>query len=153
MPLGAGWARVLRPAVTAELPSQVLHTSTVRELLLRRMVEIADGAAWNADTRQARANRTDWARAIAATEQREFDKLLQPLGIQPRRHLQPKPPRPPRRLRPRKRRTDERTPEQVERLRQRRAAGASPAQIAAELGTTRLAVMSKTYRLRLGTGA
>ena len=40
----------------------------------------------------------------------------------------------------------------MERLRQGRAAGFSPAQIAAELGTTSTAVMAKTYRLKLGSG-
>ena len=133
VPLGAGWARMLRPAVTAELPERVLHNSAVRELLTRRMVELADGAAWNADTRQRRANRTDWARAIAAAEQREFDKLRVGLAA-PRKggHYWPA--------------------EQLEQIRQRLAAGATLTQLAGEYGLTRQALSGMCQRRGLLPG-
>jgi hypothetical protein len=77
LPIAPGWSRVLRPAVT----TRVLHTPAVRQLLLRKLVDVVDGAAWDADARQRRASRTDMARAIAAAEQREFDQLLQGVRI------------------------------------------------------------------------
>jgi hypothetical protein len=76
LPISPGWARVLRPAVTTAVPAALLHTKAVRQLLLRRLVDPVDSAAWNADVRQGRASRTDMARAIAAAEQRESDRLL-----------------------------------------------------------------------------
>ena len=122
VPLGAGWARVLRPAVTAELPEQVLHTDAVRTLLLQRMVEIADGNAWNADTRQASASRMDWSRAVAVAEQQEFDRMLADL-TPAQDHFW--------------------SAAQLEQVRQRLDAGATVRQIAAEYrltpqGTTQL---------------
>jgi hypothetical protein len=47
---------------------------------------VVDGAARDAEIRQRRASRTDMARAIAATQQREFDRLLA-------RRPDPRPPR------------------------------------------------------------
>jgi hypothetical protein len=77
LPVSPGWCRVLRPAVTTCVPEQLLHTPAVRQLLLRKLVDVVDGAAWDPDIRQRRASRTDMARAIAAAEQVEFDRLLQ----------------------------------------------------------------------------
>lgn len=141
VPLSAGWARVLRPQVTTSLPEQALHTSAVRELLNRRMVEVADGAAWNADTRQARANRTDWSRLIAEAEQREFDMLLDraPRSADTRRQ----------RPKERKPRADEWPPESTARLRRRWAEGATPTTIASEMGVSPGAVRSRATRLGL----
>jgi hypothetical protein len=79
LPISPGWSRDLRPAVTTRVPERVLQTPAVRQLLLRRMVEVVDGAARDADVRQRRASRADMARAIAAAEQREFDQLLEGL--------------------------------------------------------------------------
>lgn len=76
VPLGRGWVRLLYPGVTTHVPERVLHTPLVRKLLIRKMVEVVDGAAWDADVRQRNASRADMARAIAAAEQREFDVLL-----------------------------------------------------------------------------
>jgi hypothetical protein len=81
LPIAPGWSRVLRPAVTTHVPERVLHTPVVRQLLLCKLVDVVDGAAWDADARQRRASRTDMARAIAAAEQREFDRLLQGVRI------------------------------------------------------------------------
>jgi hypothetical protein len=81
LPIAPGWSRVLRPAVTTRVPERVLHTPAVRQLVLRKLVDVVDGAAWDADARQRRASRTDMARAIAAAEQREFDQLLQGVRI------------------------------------------------------------------------
>ena len=81
VPIAPGWCRVLRPAVTTCVPAALLHTPAVRHLLIRRLVDVVDGAAWDADVRQRCATRTDMARAIAAAEQREFDRLLQGVRI------------------------------------------------------------------------
>jgi hypothetical protein len=85
LPVGRGWARVVPPAVTTALPEQVLHTPAARALLTRRMIALVDGAAWDPETRQQRALRADMARAIAAAEQREFDRLRVGVQIKPRR--------------------------------------------------------------------
>jgi hypothetical protein len=77
LPLAPGWHRVLRPAVTACVPERILHLPAVRQLLIGQLIEIVDGAAWDPDIRQRRASRIDMARAIAAAEQREFDRLRQ----------------------------------------------------------------------------
>ena len=61
LPVRPGWCRVLKPAVTTAVPAALLHTAAVRQLLLRKLVDVVHGAAWDADTRQARASRTDWA--------------------------------------------------------------------------------------------
>jgi hypothetical protein len=76
LPLAPGWCRVLRPAVTTCVPERLLNTPAVRQLLLRKLIETVDGAAWDAEVRQRRASRTDMTRAIAAAEQAEFDRLL-----------------------------------------------------------------------------
>jgi GcrA cell cycle regulator len=81
LPIAPGWCRVLRPAVTTSVPARVLHTPVVRQLLIRKLVDVVDGAAWDADARQRRASCTDMARAIAAAEQREFDQLLKGVRI------------------------------------------------------------------------
>jgi hypothetical protein len=85
LPVRPGWCRVLKPAVTTAVPAALLHTAAVRQLLLRKLVDVVHGAAWDADTRQARASRTDWARAIAAAEQGEFDRLRVWVRIRERR--------------------------------------------------------------------
>jgi hypothetical protein len=59
---------VLKPAVTTAVPATLLHTAAVRQLLLCKLVDVVDGAAWDPDVRQRRASRTDMARAIAAAE-------------------------------------------------------------------------------------
>jgi hypothetical protein len=69
LPTRPGWWRVLRPAVTTSVPTALLHTSTVRQLLLNRLVDVVDGAAWDADIRQRRTANTDMARAVARAEQ------------------------------------------------------------------------------------
>jgi hypothetical protein len=84
LPIAPGWCRVLRPAVTTSVPARVLHTPVVRRLLLRRLVDVVDGAAWDADARQRNASRTDMACAIARAEQREFDQLLKGVRYQTR---------------------------------------------------------------------
>lgn len=76
VPLRPGWARLLYPGATTRVPAQTLHTPTVQQLLTERLLEIADGAAWDAATRQRRIGQIDMARAIAAAEQRAFDQLL-----------------------------------------------------------------------------
>jgi hypothetical protein len=40
------------------------------------LVDVVDGAVWDADARQLSASRTDMTRAIGAAEQAEFDRLL-----------------------------------------------------------------------------
>lgn len=119
LPIRPGWCRVLKPAVTTAVPAALLHTSEVRQLLLRRLVDLVDGAAWDADVRQRRASRTDWARAIAAAEQREFDKLR--AGLPPGHEYYW-------------------SAEQIERIRHRIAAGATMKQLATEHGLTRQAM-------------
>jgi hypothetical protein len=76
LPIRPGWCRVLKPAVTTAVPAVLLRTAAVRQLLLRKLVDVVDGTAWDSDVRQRRASRADRARAIAAVEQREFDQLL-----------------------------------------------------------------------------
>lgn len=119
LPICPGWHRVLKPAVTTSVPAALLHTPAVRQLLLKKLVDVVDGAAWDAEARQRQASRTDWARAIAAAEQLEFDKLLAGLAPQREHYWSPK---------------------RLERLRQRIDAGATMKQLAAELGLTRQAV-------------
>lgn len=139
VPIRPGWCRMLKPAVTARVPAAVLHTSAVRRLLSLRMVDVIDVTAWNAEARQRQANRTDWARAIAEAEQREFDGLLgrAPRGAGSRRPKE------------RKRRADEWPSEWTARLRQRWAEGATGTTIAVELGVSLGAVRSKALRLGL----
>jgi hypothetical protein len=84
LPIAPGWCRVLRPAVTTCVPARILHTPAVRQLLLRKLIDVVDGAAWDADVRQRTASRTDMARAIAQAEQREFDQLLKGVRRQTR---------------------------------------------------------------------
>jgi hypothetical protein len=86
LPVSPGWARVLRPAVTTALPTAVLHTPAVRSLLTRQMITVVDGAAWDPDARQRRALKADMARAIAAAEQAEFDKLRVDMAPPRQRH-------------------------------------------------------------------
>jgi hypothetical protein len=74
LPVRPAWYRVLKPAVTTAVPAALLHTAAVRQLLLRKLVDVVDRAAWDSDVRQRR--RTDMARAIATAEQQEFDRLL-----------------------------------------------------------------------------
>lgn len=119
LPIRAGWCRVLKPSVTTCVPAALLHTPVVRHLLLRKLVDVVDGAAWDADVRQRRASRTDMARAIAAAEQREFDKLRAGLPKQEQHRS---------------------SAERIERLRQRLAAGATLRELAAEHGTSRQAM-------------
>jgi hypothetical protein len=142
LPVAAGWARIVRPGVTTMLPAAVLHTTIARQLLVRRMIELVDGTASDADARQRSAARTDMARAIALAEQAEFDRLLQGERIKqgPRRQRRPRP------KRPRKRRQDEWPPERVELIKCRLAAGASRAEIAAELGVKCYVVSALIYR-------
>jgi hypothetical protein len=83
LPIRPGWCRVLKPAVTTAVPEALLHTAAVRQLLLRKLVDVVDGAAWDPDVRQRRASRADTARAIAAAEQREFDRLLADMPCRP----------------------------------------------------------------------
>jgi hypothetical protein len=75
LPIARGLCRVLRPAVTTAVPARLLRTPVVRQLLLRKMLEVADGSAWDPDVRQRRSSRIDMARAITAAEQAEFDRL------------------------------------------------------------------------------
>ena len=125
LPIRPGWRRVLKPAVTTSVPAALLHTETVRQLLLRELIVVVDGAAWDADVRQRRANRTDWARAIAAAEQREFDKLREGLPAA-RGHYWPV--------------------QQIEHVRQRLAAGATVKQLAAEHGLVPQTIRSLCQR-------
>jgi hypothetical protein len=128
LPIARGWCRVLRPAVTTAVPAQLLHTPVVRQLLLRKMLEVADRSAWDADARQRRASRTDMTRAIAAAEQAEFDRL--------RRY----------RLEPTASRGWTRwTPELEARL---LADGTNLAALATELGVTRRTVLDRRAALR-----
>lgn len=85
VPVSPGWCRMLRPGVTSALPSAALHTPAARALLTRQLITVVDGAAWNAETRQARALKAEMARAIAKAEQAEFDKLRKGVVISPRR--------------------------------------------------------------------
>ena len=125
VPVRPGWCRVLKPAVTTSVPASLLHTPAVRQLLLRKLVDVVDGAAWDADVRQRRASRTDMARAIAAAEQREFDRLR--VGLAPKRpHYWPA--------------------EQLACLRERIAAGATMKQLATEHGVTRQAMNNLCQR-------
>jgi hypothetical protein len=133
VPIGDGWARVLRPAVTTALPERVLHTPAVRQLLVHRLVDLVDGAAWDADVRQRRASCTDMARAIAAAEQREFDRLRQGVQINARR-----------------RRNHEWSPEQIAVLHRRWAEGARVGVLALELGMPAHVVGLKAYHEGLG---
>ena len=89
LPIAPGWSRVLWPAVTTRVPEHVLHTPVVRQLLLRKLVDVVDAAAWDADVRQRTASRIDMARAIAAAEQREFDQLLKGMCRQTRHRRDP----------------------------------------------------------------
>lgn len=119
LPIRPGWRRVLKPAVTTSVPAALLHTAAVRQLLLRRLISVVDGASWDANIRQCRASRTDWARAIAAAEQREFDRLRAGLAPQ-REHCW--------------------SAKQLERLHERIAAGATMKQLATEHSMTRQAM-------------
>jgi hypothetical protein len=139
IPLGGGWASLLYPGSTSAVPEEALHTSLVRQLLAAKLIELTDGAAWDADIRQRRAARTDMTRAIAAAEKAEFDRLL--AGMR-----RPRPPRPQRQPRPRKPRADEWSTAQVDLLKRRHAAGASWDAIAVELGRTPAAVAGMARR-------
>lgn len=76
LPVRPGWRRVLRPMVTTCVPATLMHQPAVRRLLLHRVVEVVDGAAFDADTRQRRTASTDMARALAAAEQAECARLV-----------------------------------------------------------------------------
>jgi hypothetical protein len=141
IPLGGGWARLLYPGVTTAVPERALHTPLARQLLTAKLIELADGAAWDADVRQRRAARTDMARAIAAAEQAEFNRLLRGVRVSARRPASPPPVRQPRVW----------TTEREALLRERHASGAGVAQIAAELGLTASAVQGHARRLGLGS--
>jgi hypothetical protein len=101
-------------------------------LLIGQLIEVVDGAAWDADARQRRASRIDLRRAIAAAEQREFDQLLsrRPDRAKPRRAYR----RQDKRLR--KPRADQWPAELINQLREGCAAGLAWVAIAAELGRT-----------------
>jgi hypothetical protein len=130
LPVRPGWCRVLKPAVTTAVPAALLHTAAVRQLLLRKLVDVVDGAAWDPDVRQRRASRTDMARAIAAAEQREFDRLLADL---PRRqHYW--------------------SAERIELLRARLASGVKMKELAGEFGLTRQAIGQVVQRHGLHGG-
>jgi hypothetical protein len=118
LPIRPGWCRVLKPAVTTAVPPALLHTAAVRQLLLRKLVDVVDGAAWDADVRQRRASRTDMARAIAAAERREFDRLL--ADMPRRQHYW--------------------SAERIELLRARIAFGVTMKELAGEFGLTRQAI-------------
>jgi hypothetical protein len=140
---------VLKPAVTTAVPAALLHTEPVRQLLINRLIDVVDGAAWDADIRQRRASRTDWARAIAAAEQAEFDRMRAGLVVGAPRSAAPRKPR--KRPEERKRRDDEWPAERIAHLRQRWAEGATKEAIGAELGVTPSAALAKAMRLGLGS--
>jgi hypothetical protein len=108
---------------------------------IRKLIDLVDGAAWDADERQRSASRTDMVRAIAAAEQREFDQLLA-------RRPEPRSRRPYRRQdkRLRKPRGDEWSAEQLTLLHRRWIAGVLAETIAAELGRSAAAVTGKAQR-------
>jgi hypothetical protein len=47
----AQWCRVLKPAVTTAEPAALLYTASARQLLLRKLVDVVDGAASDPDVR------------------------------------------------------------------------------------------------------
>lgn len=121
LPIRPGWYRLLKPSVTTCIPASLMHTPVIRELLLRRRIEVVDGEACrDADARQRQASRTDWMRAVALMEQRECDRLMVGVEAPKKGHYW--------------------SVEQIERLRQRVAAGGTATQIAAEYGLSRQAI-------------
>jgi len=139
IPLGGGWARLLYPGVTTAVPERALHTPLARQLLTAKLIELADGAAWDADVRQRRAARTDMARAIAAAEAREFARLVGGLRGRSPWHGR-------KAGKPRKPRANEWPAAQLALLRQRAEEGVSRVRIAAELGRTLSAVEGQAKR-------
>jgi hypothetical protein len=130
LPVRPGWYRVLKPAVTTAVPAALLHTSAVRQLLLRKLVDVVDGAAWDSDVRQRRASHTDMSRAIAAAEQREFNRLL--ADMPRRQHYW--------------------SAERIEHLRARIVAGVTMRELAGEFGLSRQAIGQVAQRHSLLTG-
>jgi hypothetical protein len=113
------------------VPAALLHTAAVRQLLLRKLVDVVDGAAWDSNVRQRRASRTDMVRAIAAAEQREFDRLL--ADMPRRQHYW--------------------SAERIEHLRSRIVAGVTMRELAGEFGLSRQAIGQVVQRHGLLTGA
>jgi hypothetical protein len=91
---------------------------------------VVDGAAWDPDVRHRRASRTDMARAIAAAEQREFDRLL--ADMPRRQHYW--------------------SAERIDHLRARVVAGVTMKELAGEFGLTRQAIGQVVQRHGLLNG-
>lgn len=127
-------------AAAARATGWVLHTPAARTLLTRQLITVVDGAAWDAEARQARALQADMVHAIAAAEQREFDRLRVGVRICERRRPSG---------RPRHRWTAERVAE----FRALLLSEAKPAEIAAKMGWHRAALHAKACQLGLARRA
>jgi hypothetical protein len=146
IPANGHWCRFLPAGATTMLPDAALRHPVTRLLLAKQLIVIVDATQYDADARQKRAGRIDIAAFVRQAEQAEFDRLL--AGLR-----RPRPQRPPSgTLQPsptRRHRAGEWSEQEIALLRQRASAGATRAQIAAELGRSPSAVEGMAGRARI----